>query len=79
MTGEEGLHRAIFILRLDRGARGRVTGVVERVRTGEKTRVETLAEVGDVLAAMLASEASAPEDRRHPPRRQRARGRSSRR
>jgi hypothetical protein len=57
MAGEgerTGLHRAVFIVRLDRDPLGRVTGVVERVRTGEKARVEALADVGPLLAAMLA-------------------------
>jgi hypothetical protein len=55
--------RAVFILRLERDALGRVTGVVERVRTGEKARVETLADVGPVLAAMLARETESGSDR----------------
>ena len=50
----KGLHRAVFIIRLDRDALGRVTGVVERVRTGEKGKVDALADVGELLAAMLA-------------------------
>jgi hypothetical protein len=65
MPGErEGLHRAIFIVRLDRDERGRVTGVVERVRTGEKARVDTLGDLGPVLAAMLAREAADRQMRR---------------
>ncbi len=48
--------RAIFIVRLDRDAGVGLTGVVERVRTGEKARVDALAGVGRVLAAMLARE-----------------------
>ncbi|HZF04960.1 MAG TPA: hypothetical protein VE932_11585 [Patescibacteria group bacterium] len=55
MTGEgERLHRAVFIVRLDRNDRGRISGVVERVRSGEKARVETVDDVGQILAAMLA-------------------------
>ena len=55
MTGEgERLHRAVFIVRLDRDDLGRIRGVVERVRTGEKARVETVDDVGQILAAMLA-------------------------
>ena len=38
VTGHEG-HQAVFIVRLARDPTGRVTGVVERVRTGEKERV----------------------------------------
>jgi len=33
-----------------------VTGVVERVRTGEKARVAAVEEIGQVLAAMLGRE-----------------------
>lgn len=50
----EGYHRAVFIVRLDRDPLGRVSGVVERVRTGEKARVGAVEEVSAVLAAMLA-------------------------
>jgi len=59
---EEGtrLHHATFIVRLDRDDRGRITGVVERVRTGEKTWVESLGRVGEILAAMLARDEIEP-------------------
>jgi hypothetical protein len=50
----------VFIVRLIRDATGRMTGVVERVRTGEKERVTAAEEVGGVLAAMLAREEPAP-------------------
>jgi hypothetical protein len=50
----EGLRRAIFIVRLDRDPLGKVSGIVERVRTGEKARVEALTDLGRVLAALLA-------------------------
>jgi len=52
----EGRHHAIFIVRLDADAGGRLTGVVERVLTGEKARVDALDRVGQVLAAMLAGD-----------------------
>lgn len=55
---EGGGHRAVFILRLDRDPRGQVTGVVERVRTGEKVRIDGLVDVGRLLAEMLAREAA---------------------
>ena len=54
--GREGRRHAIFIVRVDRQHGGKVTGVIERVRTGEKVRVETLADVERVLTAMLARE-----------------------
>ena len=55
VTGYE-VHLAVFIVRLARGPTGRVTGVVERVRTGEKARVAAMEEIGQVLAAMLGRE-----------------------
>jgi hypothetical protein len=58
--GEQGLHRAVFIGRLDRDPGGRVSGVMERVRTGEKARGDALADVGSLLAAMLAREEAEP-------------------
>jgi hypothetical protein len=61
MTSDDaGRYRTTFIIRVERDAEGRVTGVVERVRTGEKTRVETLADVGRVLSAMLARDDDRP-------------------
>ena len=52
---EEGspLHHAVFIVRLSLDAAGRIGGVVERVRTGEKVRLDALSTVGQILAAML--------------------------
>lgn len=52
----DGVRRTVLIIRLDQDPCGRVTGVIERVRTGEKARVEALADVGPVLAAMLGRE-----------------------
>ena len=46
--------RLTFIVRLVRNAGGQVVGVVERVRTGEKSRVVAVEEVGTVVAEMLA-------------------------
>jgi hypothetical protein len=61
MTSDDaGRYRTTFIIRVERDAEGRVTGVVERVRTGEKTRVETLSDVGRVLSAMLARDDDQP-------------------
>jgi hypothetical protein len=40
MEETEGLHWAVFIVRLDRDRRGQITGVIERPRTGEKARVD---------------------------------------
>jgi hypothetical protein len=60
VTGHE-VHQAVFIVRLTRDPTGRVTGVVERVRTGEKERVAAVEEIGQVLAAMLGREEAAPK------------------
>jgi hypothetical protein len=61
VTGKER-HSATFIVRLARDQAGRVTGVVERVRTREKERVATVEEIGAVLAAMLARDVSVRRD-----------------
>jgi hypothetical protein len=53
---EEKLRRAVFIVRLEDDDLGRLTGVVERVRTGAKARIDGLDGLGDVLAAMLAGD-----------------------
>jgi hypothetical protein len=47
-----------FILLLSRDERGRITGIVERVRTGEKVRVDTLDALVQVLGRMVATEAT---------------------
>jgi hypothetical protein len=60
VTGHEMDH-VVFIVRLARGSTGRMTGVVERVRTGEKERVAAVEEIGPVLAAMLKREEMATE------------------
>lgn len=60
----EGLHRAIFIVRLVRDPLGQVTGVVERVRTGEKERVGAVEEVSAILTTMLARDEEAPGSKR---------------
>lgn len=41
------------VVRLLRDDEGAVSGVVERVRTGEKVRVASVAQVAEVLADML--------------------------
>ena len=51
-TAEAG-EQATFIVRLTRGERGGLTALVERVRTGEKVRVERVEHLGRVLLRML--------------------------
>jgi hypothetical protein len=60
VTGHE-VHQAVFIVRLARDPTGRVTGVGERVRTGQKERGAGVEEIGPVLAAMLRREEAAPK------------------
>lgn len=50
---EAGLY-ATFVVRLSRARGGRLDGVVERVRTGEKMRFHELDALGAVIAGMLA-------------------------
>ena len=44
---------ATFVVRLSRMSGGRLGGVVERVRTGEKARFHELDALGSVIAKML--------------------------
>jgi hypothetical protein len=53
----------VFIVRLARDSAGHVTGVVERVRTGEKERVTVVHEIGTILDAMLSRDESEEERR----------------
>jgi len=57
---ESEAHRAVFIVRLDRDPRGLITGVLERVRTGEKARIDGLADLSRLLTEMLAREETEP-------------------
>jgi hypothetical protein len=51
-----------FIVRLARDETGRLTGIVERVRTGEKERFEGLAAIATVLARMARPNHSRSEE-----------------
>jgi len=55
-----------FILRLVRDEAGRVTGIVERVRTREKERFEGLGAVPSLLARMLRSDDHTTEEEDRP-------------
>jgi hypothetical protein len=46
-----------FIIRLMRADDGRVSGIVERVRTGEKRRFHGLDAIGTVIGSCLEDEA----------------------
>lgn len=54
---------AIFVVRLSRSDGGRLTGVVERVRTGEKVRFQELDALGSVIAGMLQRHERPEHDR----------------
>lgn len=60
MTGSE-IRQTVFIVRLARDSAGHVTGVVERVRTGQKERVTVVHEIGTILDAMLSRDESEEE------------------
>jgi len=69
MTQEQSpLHHAVFIVRLSLDPSGRIGGVVERVRTGEKVPLDALSSIGQILAAMLTRDDLAePGDERNAP------------
>jgi hypothetical protein len=45
-----------FIVRLSRDETGRLTGIVERVRTGQKERFEGLAAIAPLIARMAEAD-----------------------
>ena len=52
--------RCTFVIRIDRDNRGTVTGVIERVRTGEKEAFRGLEAIGGLIARMAEAEGAAP-------------------
>ncbi len=56
-----------FILRLSRDETGRITGIVERVRTGEKERVDALDALAQVIGRMVANEAANTDSKEERP------------
>jgi hypothetical protein len=48
-----------FIVRILPDEAGGVTGVVEQVRTGRKERIQSVADISRVIAAMVAGEPAA--------------------
>jgi len=55
-----------FIVRISVEA-GRVTGIVERVRTGEKERVRGLEDIGRIITRMLTGSAEGSQETRTGP------------
>jgi len=45
-----------FIVRVSQDEAGRLTGIVERVRTGEKERVQGVEDIGQVIACMVTKD-----------------------
>jgi hypothetical protein len=58
--GAEVAEYASFVVRLTRSAAGQVSGVVERVKTGEKVRFEGVDGVCRVIARMIGEDCAAP-------------------
>jgi hypothetical protein len=65
-TGAEEKGKAsimTFIVRVSRNESGRIAGVVERVRTGEKERVDGLEAISAAIARMLGANPQGGEQR----------------
>jgi hypothetical protein len=58
---------ATFIVRVFRDDTGRLAGIVERVRTGERARFRTAGGIGRVVTRMVQG-AQPPEPRRKRPK-----------
>jgi hypothetical protein len=57
-TTEEAMGRSVtFVVRVARDPDGRLAGVVERVRTGEKHRFEDPGAIGHLIERMIDEEA----------------------
>ena len=52
-----------FVVRVSRGTAGRLEGIVERLRTGEKAWFRGADQLGSVIARMLESESPETEKR----------------
>jgi hypothetical protein len=50
-----------FIVRLSRDERGRVSGIVERVRTGEKEQFHEVETLGVLIARMVEGAGRGPD------------------
>jgi hypothetical protein len=57
--------RSSFVVRIDRDDKGNATGVIERVRTGEKEPLRGLDAISGLIARMVEAESGVPTD---PPR-----------
>ena len=50
-----------FVVRVSRGPTGRLEGIVERPRTGEKAWFQGVDQIGPLIARMLEAEPAATE------------------
>ena len=64
---EPPVYPLTFIVRLTHGDGGTLSGVVERVRTGEKQRFQSVAALAEVIALMAERETTT-RPRREPTR-----------
>ena len=62
-----GRRMASFIVRLSWARRGRLSGIVERVATGEKCRFSDASDLGGVIAQIVQGGAAHSRDRRRGP------------
>jgi hypothetical protein len=53
-----------FVVRVSRSGAGRIEGIVERPRTGEKAWFQGVDQIGPLIARMLRSDPPPPEQRR---------------
>jgi hypothetical protein len=53
-----------FVVRVSRSGTGRIEGIVERPRTGEKAWFQGVDQIGPLIARMLRSDPPPPEQRR---------------
>ena len=57
ITGEAMGHSVTFVVRASRGPDGRLAGIVERVRNGEKHRFQDPSAIGQLIEQMVDEEA----------------------
>src|SRR5262245_54765554 len=57
-----GPRRSSFVVRIDRDDEGKISGVIERVRTGEKETFRGLEAIGGVIARMVEADTGRPSD-----------------
>jgi len=66
-AGLAGSHAMTFVVRLSRDDVGRLTAIVERVRSGEKARVHDLDAIPRAIARMITADERLDPGRRPSP------------